>query len=165
VDKEADLLAQAAIVHSSQDVLLHLIVVSSPQGRAVHAIPTVEPIVALTTLGKLYPEDVVLLPEDGALGQTEKAGKGFEPRFILWGGVKHDGFKGCFDPGMFIQVRYCIEIVSRCEQVGGSLNGASQRRCKYDTRILETWKLLLELFALSPTGFCKERISNMRGIL
>ncbi len=96
-DKEADPPAKAAIVHSALDVLLHPDrgLITARKG-GVHAIPTVEPIVALATLGKLYPENVVLLPEDGGLSQTEKAGKGFEPKFIIWGGVKHGGFKGNF---------------------------------------------------------------------
>ena len=95
--KEADLSAQAAIVHSALDVLLHPDrgLITAKQG-GVHVIPTMEPIVALATLGKLYPENVVLLPENGDLSQTEKVGKGFEPKFIIWGGVKHGGFKGHF---------------------------------------------------------------------
>ncbi|KAJ5908491.1 hypothetical protein N7495_001173 [Penicillium taxi] len=94
---QADLSAQNATVHSALDVLLHPDsgLITAKQG-GVHIIPTVEPIVALATLGKLYPENVVLLPEDGDLGQTEKAGKGFEPKFIIWGGVKHGGLKGRF---------------------------------------------------------------------
>ncbi|KAJ5816320.1 hypothetical protein N7447_008553 [Penicillium robsamsonii] len=97
VGKEADLPAQSAIVHSALDILLHPErgVITAKQG-GVHVIPTVEPIIALATLGKLYPENVVLLPENGDLGQTKKAGKGFEPKFIVWGGVKHGGFKGHF---------------------------------------------------------------------
>ncbi|KAI9680230.1 MAG: hypothetical protein M1822_007229 [Bathelium mastoideum] len=96
-NKEADLLAEAVTVHSALDVLLHPDrgLITAKQG-GVHVIPTVEPIVALATLGKLYPENVVLLPENGGLSQTEKAGKGFEPKFIIWGGVKHGGFKGHF---------------------------------------------------------------------
>ncbi|KAF1960656.1 hypothetical protein CC80DRAFT_513468 [Byssothecium circinans] len=95
--KEAELPAQAAIVHSALDILLHPDhgLITAKQG-GVHVIPTVEPIVALATLGKLYPENVVLLPENGGLSQTETAGKGFEPKFIIWGGVKPGGLKGHF---------------------------------------------------------------------
>lgn len=88
---------QPIIIHSAMDVLLHPktgLVTSSKGG--VHIIPTVEPLVALATLGKLYPENVILLPENGDLEQTEKAGKGFEPKFIIWGGVRKGGLKGCF---------------------------------------------------------------------
>ena len=97
VDKEADLPAPAAIVHSALDILLQPDrgLITAKQG-GVHVIPTVEPIVALAILGKLYPENVVLLPQNGGLSQTTKAGKGFEPKFIVWGGVKHGGFKGYF---------------------------------------------------------------------
>lgn len=94
---EADLPAQSAVVHSALDVLLHHErgLITAKQG-GVHVIPTKEPIVALAVLGKLYPENVVLLPEDGRLCQTTNAGKGFEPKFIIWDGVKYDGFKGRF---------------------------------------------------------------------
>jgi hypothetical protein len=95
--KETNIPAQAAIVHSTLDVLLHPDrgLITAKQG-GVHIIPTVEPIVALAILGKLYPENVVLLPENGCLSQTEKAGKGFESKFIIWGGVKQGGLKGYF---------------------------------------------------------------------
>ncbi|KAJ5520036.1 hypothetical protein N7463_000489 [Penicillium fimorum] len=95
--KKAGLPAQPAVVHSALDILLHPErgLITTNRG-GVHVIPTVEPIVALATLGKLYPENVVLLPENGGLSQTEKAGKGFEPKFVIWGGMKHGGFKGHF---------------------------------------------------------------------
>ncbi|KAJ5372689.1 hypothetical protein N7517_004695 [Penicillium concentricum] len=97
VGKEADLPAQHAIVHSALDILLHPDrgLITAKHG-GIHVIPTVEPIVALATLGKLYPENVVLLPQYDGVSQTEKAGKGFEPKFIIWGGVEHGGFKGRF---------------------------------------------------------------------
>ncbi|KAJ5708755.1 hypothetical protein N7488_008556 [Penicillium malachiteum] len=95
--KSTDRLNQNAILHSSLDILLQSEcgLITARQG-GFHVIPTVQPIVALATLGKIYPENVVLLPEDGALVQTEKAGKGFEPKFVIWGGVKHGGLKGHF---------------------------------------------------------------------
>ncbi|KAJ6016339.1 hypothetical protein N7540_010930 [Penicillium herquei] len=92
-----DLLNQNPIVHSSLDILQQLDsgLITAKQG-GLHVIPTVQPIVVLAILGKIYPENVVLLPEDGALVQTEKAGKGFEPKFVIWGGVKEGGLKGHF---------------------------------------------------------------------
>ncbi|KAJ5856679.1 uncharacterized protein N7529_010623 [Penicillium soppii] len=95
--KEEDLPAQGAIVHSALDVLLQSNrgLVTAKQG-GVHVIPTAEPIIALAILGKLYPENVVLLPEDSSLSEIGKAGKGFEPKFIIWGGMKPGGLKGRF---------------------------------------------------------------------
>ncbi|KAJ5087090.1 hypothetical protein NUU61_008397 [Penicillium alfredii] len=60
----------------------------------VHVISVQNPVVALAILGKLYPENVVLLPVDEGLSQTGKAGKGFEPKFVIWGGVERGGLKG-----------------------------------------------------------------------
>jgi hypothetical protein len=89
--------AQPAIVHKALDLLLHPDqgLITAQQG-GIHIIPTLEPIIALAVLGRLYPENVVLLPEDEHISQTEEAGKGFEPKFIIWGGVKRGGLKGFF---------------------------------------------------------------------
>lgn len=94
---EVNLEDKPAIVHSDLDILMHSEsgLITAKQG-GVHVIPAQAPILALALLGKLYPENVVLLPEDGHLSQTEKAGKGFEPKFIIWGGVKSGGYKGRF---------------------------------------------------------------------
>ncbi|KAJ5731794.1 uncharacterized protein N7483_006302 [Penicillium malachiteum] len=90
-------LNQNAIVHPALDILLQPDsgLITAKQG-GLHVIPTMQPIVALAILGKIYPENVVLLPEGGALGQTEKSGKDFEPKFVIWGGVKQGGLKGHF---------------------------------------------------------------------
>ncbi|KAJ5622721.1 hypothetical protein N7528_005953 [Penicillium herquei] len=95
--QSTDRLNQNAILHSSLDILLQpeCGLITARQG-GFHVITTAEPIVALAILGKIYPENVVLLPEDGALVQTERAGKGFEPKFVIWGGVKQGGLKGHF---------------------------------------------------------------------
>jgi hypothetical protein len=95
--KGTDLPSQDAVVHSALDILMHPDqgLITAEKG-GFHVIPTVEPIIALAILGKLYPENVVLLPKDGGLTQTEKAGKGFEPKFVIWGGVKQGGLKGLF---------------------------------------------------------------------
>ncbi|KAJ5593831.1 uncharacterized protein N7459_000039 [Penicillium hispanicum] len=61
-----------------------------------HIIPTKDSLVALALLGKLYPENVILLPRDEELGQAEQAGKGFEPKFVVWGGARRGGLKGVF---------------------------------------------------------------------
>ncbi|RHZ56430.1 uncharacterized protein CDV56_108164 [Aspergillus thermomutatus] len=66
------------------------------QNGGLHVIPVQDPVVALALLGKLYPGNVVLLPESEDLAQAEKAGKGLEPKFVLWGGVERGGFRGKF---------------------------------------------------------------------
>ncbi|KAL4996696.1 hypothetical protein BDV10DRAFT_186934 [Aspergillus recurvatus] len=50
-----------------------------------HVINAEERIVTLAVLGKLYPENVVLLPMGDALERAVNAGKGFEPKFVVWG--------------------------------------------------------------------------------
>lgn len=62
----------------------------------VHVIPVESPLVALAVLGKLYPENVVLLSKDQEISLADKAGKGFEPKFVIWGGVQQGGLKGVF---------------------------------------------------------------------
>ncbi|KAJ5814538.1 hypothetical protein N7474_006315 [Penicillium riverlandense] len=68
----------------------------SAKAGGVHVIPAVDPIVTLAILGRLYPENVILLPRNEGLSQTENAGKGFEPKFVIWGGVERGGLKGVF---------------------------------------------------------------------
>ncbi|KAJ5674203.1 hypothetical protein N7462_009642 [Penicillium macrosclerotiorum] len=62
----------------------------------IHIIPTQDPLVVLAVLGKLYPENVVLLPDDEGLDHAANTGKGFGPKFIIWGGIKRGGLKGFF---------------------------------------------------------------------
>lgn len=49
-----------------------------------HVITAKEMIVALAVLGKVYPENVVLLSKKDALGGAANAGKGFGPKFVVW---------------------------------------------------------------------------------
>lgn len=72
-------------LHSALDILLHpeTGLITSKQG-GIHIIPTTEPIVAFAILGKLYSENVVLLPENCNLDQVENTGKEFEPKFVIW---------------------------------------------------------------------------------
>lgn len=86
-----------AVVHTPLDVLLQpgSGLLTSKHG-GVHVIPTAVPIIALAILGKLYPENVVLLPSGSGLNQAERAGKGFEPKFVIWGGAQQGGLKGRF---------------------------------------------------------------------
>ncbi|CAL5874265.1 uncharacterized protein PFLUO_LOCUS8553 [Penicillium psychrofluorescens] len=94
---EAQKTPASVIVHHSTTILKtpNTGLLSAKAG-GVHVIPAVDPIVALAILGKLYPENVVLLPRNEVLGQTENAGKGFEPKFVIWGGVERGRLKGVF---------------------------------------------------------------------
>lgn len=62
----------------------------------IHVIPTGDSIIALALLGRLYPENTILLPANGSLDRAVKTGKGFEPKFVIWGGVQYGGVKGVF---------------------------------------------------------------------
>ncbi|KAF4161202.1 hypothetical protein CNMCM6936_003589 [Aspergillus lentulus] len=66
------------------------------ENGGLHVIPVQDPVVALALLGKIYPGNVVLLPESEGLAQAEKAGKGLEPKFVLWGAVERGGLRGKF---------------------------------------------------------------------
>ncbi|KAL4985599.1 hypothetical protein BDW68DRAFT_179550 [Aspergillus falconensis] len=50
-----------------------------------HVITAEERLVALAVLGTLYPENVLLLSREDALDRAVNAGKGFEPKFVVWG--------------------------------------------------------------------------------
>jgi hypothetical protein len=67
------------------------------QEGGVHVIPVEDSLIALALPGKLYPENVVLLPGNETLCKAESAGKGFEPKFVIWGGSKRGGVKGVFE--------------------------------------------------------------------
>ena len=45
-------------------------------------IPSEDPLIRLALLGKLSPENVVLLPQDRSVSQAAQAGKGFEHNFV-----------------------------------------------------------------------------------
>lgn len=87
------------IIHDAASVLVetaHSDGLVTAQNGGHHVIPVQDPVVALALLGKLYPDNVVLLPESDNLAQAEKAGKGREPKFVLWGGVERGGLRGKF---------------------------------------------------------------------
>jgi hypothetical protein len=75
-----------SIVHSTHDVLLNpgdgLV---TAENGGFHVISADERILALAVLGKLYPENVVRLSKDESLEKAVNAGKGFEPKFVVWG--------------------------------------------------------------------------------
>ncbi|CAI7667904.1 unnamed protein product [Penicillium pancosmium] len=64
--------------------------------NSVHVIPIESPLVAFAILGKLYPGNVVVLPSNRGISLTDKAGKGFESKFVIWGGAQPGGLKGVF---------------------------------------------------------------------
>ena len=70
--KAADVLAQPDLVTSNRDGL--------------HVILAASPIVRMALLGKLYPENVVLLKEGQALSDALRVGKAFGPKFVIVGG-------------------------------------------------------------------------------
>ncbi|KAI4251096.1 MAG: hypothetical protein LQ352_005063 [Teloschistes flavicans] len=77
-------------LHKASDILALPNMVTST-GTAddirLHAIQADSPIVRLALLGKLYPENVVLLDgEQGALSRALGVGKGFGPQFAIVGG-------------------------------------------------------------------------------
>lgn len=86
------------VVHAAASVLEtgHGDGLVTAHNGGAHVIPVQDPAVALALLGKIYPENVVLLPASKDLAQAEKAGKGLEPKFVLWGGVKRGGLRGKF---------------------------------------------------------------------
>jgi hypothetical protein len=64
--------------------------------KGVHVIPVENPLIAFAILGKLYPGNVVLLPRGREISLADKAGKRFEPKFVIWGGAQPGGLKGVF---------------------------------------------------------------------
>lgn len=85
--KSTNGLRKDSVVHSALTILSTqgANLISSKKG-GVHVIPVQEAAVALALLGKLYPENVVLLPEGQSPAAVEKAGKSFEPKFVIVGG-------------------------------------------------------------------------------
>ncbi|KAL2813873.1 hypothetical protein BJX63DRAFT_431732 [Aspergillus granulosus] len=74
-----------SIAHAAHDILLHPErgLVTSQSG-GFHVIFANEPIIDLAVLGKLYPENIVRLSQKDRLERAVNAGKGFEPKFIVW---------------------------------------------------------------------------------
>lgn len=55
----------------------------SSQKSSVHVFPAKDPLIGLALLGKLYPENVILLDEDEDPERAESVGKGFGARFVV----------------------------------------------------------------------------------
>lgn len=76
------------VVHKTADILSSPGLVISPRtwagkGNTVHVIPTADPIIKLALLGKLYPENVILVGERGDTRGLDKLGKGFAERLVI----------------------------------------------------------------------------------
>ena len=78
----------AAVVHSTTEILCRPGLVISPRtkiGRTkrIHVIPTTDPLLKLALLGKLYPENVILLKEKDSVKALSKTGKGFAEQLVI----------------------------------------------------------------------------------
>lgn len=62
----------------------------------LHIIPVSHAAIALAISGKLYPQNTIFLPKDEILSKAKNFGKGFGPKFIIWGGSQYGGPKGTF---------------------------------------------------------------------
>lgn len=76
------------LIHNTVDILSRPGLVISPRtkggkGNTIHVIPTTDPVLRLALLGKLYPENVILLKEKDDINALGKAGKGFAERFVI----------------------------------------------------------------------------------
>ncbi|PNY24592.1 Uncharacterized protein TCAP_05472 [Tolypocladium capitatum] len=76
------------VTHSTADILSRPGLVISPrtkagQGNTIHIIPTTDPIIKLALLGKLYPENVILLKNRDDLDALGKVGKEFSERLMI----------------------------------------------------------------------------------
>jgi hypothetical protein len=79
------------LVHKVADILSQPGLVISPraqrgQNSAIHVIPVADPIIKLALLGKLYPENVILVRDHGSIEAVTKTGKGFSERFVILDG-------------------------------------------------------------------------------
>ncbi|OCL05440.1 hypothetical protein AOQ84DRAFT_413575 [Glonium stellatum] len=76
----------SALLHATARTLAQPGLVTSTKKKGdnqVHVFPAKDPLVGLALLGKLYPENVILLDEDEAPESAEKTGKGFGARFVV----------------------------------------------------------------------------------
>ncbi|KAJ6441381.1 Zeaxanthin epoxidase, chloroplastic [Purpureocillium lavendulum] len=76
------------LLHNTADILTSPGLVISPRTRTgrrnlVHIIPVTDPVIKLALLGKLYPENVILLGEKDDINALGKTGKGFSERFVI----------------------------------------------------------------------------------
>ncbi|MCJ1367837.1 hypothetical protein MMC16_006972 [Acarospora aff. strigata] len=82
--------SKISALHRPADILSQPGLVSS-ETEGIHVIPATNPVLGLALLGKLYPENVILLGAEQAPGEAEMVGKGFGPRFVIYGGRCEEG--------------------------------------------------------------------------
>jgi hypothetical protein len=83
--------SSSTIIHASAHALAQngLVTASKVQQghrthkSPVHVFPAKDPLIGLALLGKLYPENVIILDEDDDPERAEKIGKGFGARFVV----------------------------------------------------------------------------------
>lgn len=78
-------LSKPSLLHNPIDILTLPGLVTDTDDNW-HVIPAVDPVVRLALLGKLYPENVVTLSAKQPPRSAETIGKGYGPRFIIYGG-------------------------------------------------------------------------------
>ncbi|EAW13264.1 uncharacterized protein ACLA_017110 [Aspergillus clavatus NRRL 1] len=76
--------ALPATIHQPLDLLRQTGDLVTAAG-GLHVIPVADRLVALALLGRVYPENVVLLPREGTLADADRSGKRLEPKFVIWG--------------------------------------------------------------------------------
>ncbi|KAL4783846.1 hypothetical protein BJX76DRAFT_348296 [Aspergillus varians] len=77
IHKVADILSQPGLVISPR---------ASHDDSAIHVIPVADPIIKMALLGKLYPENVILVRDQESIEAVTKTGKGFSERFVILDG-------------------------------------------------------------------------------
>lgn len=78
----------SARVYSPLDILSQPGLVSSHE-PGLHLVPAANPVIGLALLGKLYPDNVVMLGAGQRPEVAEALGKNFGPKFVLFGGDFH----------------------------------------------------------------------------
>jgi hypothetical protein len=71
------------LLHRTVTALSHPGLVSCSKTGETHVFPASDPLIGMALLGKLYPENVILLDDDGTPEDAESTGKGFGARFVV----------------------------------------------------------------------------------
>ena len=76
---------------SAKSILEQSGLVTSSKEDIIYVIPAPHPVLALALLGKLYPSKVIILGAEQSMSCALGGQKGFEPRFIIYGGLCGEG--------------------------------------------------------------------------